>query len=172
MARDSIVLLPFLPSLPLPVFSLKLHPPQKYHCSNIQNGDVHCGTLEWAQCGSCVAARACCDLQLIRDFFKICRTPKIKSTRMRRRGGLVNRRCACNFRYDFGRGGQISSAVTIAGYLSICETLNEDDYRVKDSETWVSLNDNERATTLKWSFIHKSSSPLQITSIPEESNAE
>lgn len=51
------------------VFSLKLHPPQKYHCSNIQNGDVHCGTLEWAQCGSCVAARACCDLQLVRDFF-------------------------------------------------------------------------------------------------------
>lgn len=68
-----------VPSFPLSVFSLKLHPPQKYHCSNIQNGDVHCGTLEWAQCGSCVAARACCDLQLIRDFFKICRTPKIKS---------------------------------------------------------------------------------------------
>lgn len=79
MARDPIVLLSFLLSLPLSVFSLKLHPPRKYHCSNIQNGDVHCGTLEWAQCGSCVAARACCDLQLIRDFFKICGTPKIKS---------------------------------------------------------------------------------------------
>lgn len=96
MVRDSIVLLPYLLSLPLSVFSLKLHPPQKYHCSNIQNGDVHCGTLEWAQCGSCVAARACCDLQLIRDFFKICRTPKIKSRGDGR--GFANR-CACKIRY-------------------------------------------------------------------------
>lgn len=69
------------------VFSLKLHPPRKYHCSNIQNGDVHCGTLEWAQCGSYVAARACCDFQLARDFFKICRTPKIKSGRGEGMGG-------------------------------------------------------------------------------------
>jgi len=123
--------------------------------------------LEWAQCGSCVAARACCDLQLVRDFFKICRTPKIMS-----RGWEGIRKQVCVPSIRLGRGSQISIVKTTAGYLSICRILNEDDYRVKDSETWVSLNDNERATTLKCSFIHKSSLPLQITPIPEESNAE
>lgn len=162
---DSIVL-PVATDPPAPrpareprVFSLKLHPPQKYHCSNIQNGDVHCGTLEWAQCGSCVAARACCDLQLVRDdsslslsvslVFKIGTLSKNKI-----RGFRADAR---NLRYrpsniDCVDGGSRRSRArgTIAR-------------RVKDGETWVSLNDNERATTLKWSFIHKSSSSLQIT---------
>jgi len=70
-----------------------------------------------------------------------------------------------------GRGGQ-NIERNDRGISIDLQTLNEDDYRVKDSETWVSLNDNERVTTLKWSFIHKSSSPFQITPIPEESNVE
>lgn len=88
--------------LSLSQFSLKLHPPQKYHCSNIQNGDVHCGRLEWAQCGSCVTARACYDLQLIRDFFKICRMPKIKSGRWER----IRKQVYVQPSIWLGRGGQ------------------------------------------------------------------
>jgi len=61
------------------VFSSRLHPPRKCHCSNIQNGDVHCGAAEWATMWflCCRRARAATYNSSV-ILFKSAVTPKIE----------------------------------------------------------------------------------------------